>query len=237
MEAKKKTAVIIKGNPEYVEGKDKKRADRFYKKTQKFLKREGYESKLDPGAPFTVPEDADLWIGHSRGSDRLRFAPKGTKTIAVGAPSKGAINHRKDKPAVGKKPVKAHYKLSKAMKAKMREKMASDRKPHALQRIEQGRAGKLSLEQAKKLHDRMKSLANTMSKASNKLPDVIAMRVKGVKGLHIFENRAKKGEKPAYSYNTVLRDGMIPKKGTTYVPQSALPTQGRSKVIGKERVI
>lgn len=79
---KKPTAVIIKGNPIYIKGNP--HAASFYRELADFLRSEGYKVKLDAGEPFTSPPKADLWVGHSRGVDRLRFAPKGTITVALG---------------------------------------------------------------------------------------------------------------------------------------------------------
>ena len=79
-----KTAVIIKGNPVLVTNNEQ--ANVFYKELASFLEELGFIVKFDPGEPFTTPEPADLWIGHSRGSDRLRFAPESTITIGIGVP-------------------------------------------------------------------------------------------------------------------------------------------------------
>jgi len=39
---------------------------------------------LTTGEPYTVPSaNADLWLGHSRGADRLLCAPDHVKTICV----------------------------------------------------------------------------------------------------------------------------------------------------------
>ena len=76
-------AVIIKGNPGYI-GEDPT-ATKFYTDLARQLTRRGYDDvAFDPGKPFTSPPEADLWVGHSRGADRLRFAPPGTKTIDLG---------------------------------------------------------------------------------------------------------------------------------------------------------
>ena len=79
------TAVIITGNPELIDGNA--RAEAFYGELAAFLEAQGYRVSRDPGAPFTEPPAADLWIGHSRGADRLRFAPSGTRTIGIGVPA------------------------------------------------------------------------------------------------------------------------------------------------------
>lgn len=75
-------AIIIKGNPTYI--KDNADADKFYSQIEALLKELGYDVGFDAGEPHTVPdEDADLWIGHSRGADRLRFAPSKTRTVRL----------------------------------------------------------------------------------------------------------------------------------------------------------
>jgi len=79
-----KSAVIIKGNQALV--KNNKQASLFYQDLAFLLEKLGFSVEIDSGEPFTVPKPADLWIGHSRGADRLRFAPSGTKVIGIGVP-------------------------------------------------------------------------------------------------------------------------------------------------------
>lgn len=79
-----KSAVIIKGNPALVVNNE--RAITFYKELASFLEELGFSVKFDSGEPYTTPPSADLWIGHSRGADRLRFAPSGILTIGIGVP-------------------------------------------------------------------------------------------------------------------------------------------------------
>lgn len=79
-----KTAVIIKGNPKLID--KNKKAEEFYIELKKFLEKLGYEVSFDPGEPYTQPKEADLWVGHSRGSDRLRFAGTNTIVIGIGVP-------------------------------------------------------------------------------------------------------------------------------------------------------
>lgn len=117
------SAVIIKGNPRWV--KDNPRADAFYDKLGKHLKRQGYAVAYDAGEPHTSPPKADLWVGHSRGIDRLRFAPKGTKTVALGHDA--GIAHPKDNtrsihgPSVIE-PNKYHYAVTNRMRAALTKK-------------------------------------------------------------------------------------------------------------------
>jgi GNAT superfamily N-acetyltransferase len=91
-----KTAVIIKGNPDARVERGKELADAFYAELKATLESEGFHVSFDPGLPHTSPKKADVWLGHSRGVDRLRFAPKGTITIAVGSGIEDAINHPED---------------------------------------------------------------------------------------------------------------------------------------------
>jgi hypothetical protein len=108
-----KSAVIIKGNPKFVEGNPD--ADRFYAELKSFLEELGYQATLDSGEPHTQPKPADVWIAHSRGVDRLRFAPPETITIALG--TKGGINHPQDKSLKkGDVPDKYHYILTDEMR-------------------------------------------------------------------------------------------------------------------------
>ena len=108
-----KSAVIIKGNPRYVNNNDM--AKRFYAEIEKYLKSKGFSVKMDSGKEYTQPPTANLWIGHSRGVDRLRFAPKGTHTLSFGV--EGGINHPKDKSLKkGDKPDKYHYIFTDDMK-------------------------------------------------------------------------------------------------------------------------
>ncbi len=116
-----KTAVIIKGNPKFIT--DNPDADRFYGEVKSFLEELGYFVTFDAGEPYTSPIKADLWIAHSRGSERLRYAPEGTKTIALG--SEGGINHPEDKSLVrGDIPEKWHYLLTDEMKEKIKVELA-----------------------------------------------------------------------------------------------------------------
>jgi 8-oxo-dGTP diphosphatase/2-hydroxy-dATP diphosphatase len=108
-----KTAVVIKGNPKFIEGNKDARA--FYLDLKTFLEGLGYAVVFDRGEPYTTPPPADLWVGHSRGSDRLRFAPTATKTLALGV--EGGINHSQDKAlSPGEVPGIFHYLLTEDMK-------------------------------------------------------------------------------------------------------------------------
>jgi hypothetical protein len=85
--------VIIKGNPKWAQYAEKD----LYPKLKAFLEKHGYTVDFDLGKPHTTPKGkAYAWIGHSRGADRLRFAPKHIKTIAIGSSLPDSINHPKD---------------------------------------------------------------------------------------------------------------------------------------------
>lgn len=82
-EATTADAYIIKGNPD-VMGDQLPAYDRFYNRIAKTLKAQGLSTEFDAGLPHTTPpDDAKLWIGHSRGADRLRFAPPNVKTLRL----------------------------------------------------------------------------------------------------------------------------------------------------------
>ena len=81
--AARPTAVIVKGNPRWTEGAHKDVSRQFYDAMTALLQDQGYGVSEDPGEPFTQPVDANLWVGHSRGIDRLRFAPATTRTVSV----------------------------------------------------------------------------------------------------------------------------------------------------------
>lgn len=93
-----RTAVIIEGNRNRGYNSDGV-LDEFYESVEGHLESLGFSVTRDPGLPYTIPPVADVWIGHSRGGDRLRFAPEGTFTIALGSKRADAdviINHPLD---------------------------------------------------------------------------------------------------------------------------------------------
>lgn len=69
-------AVVIKGNPKYTELPEiKPMADRFYNEISDRLKKKGYTTEFATSEPYTCPNlSAKVWVAHSRGFDRLRFA-------------------------------------------------------------------------------------------------------------------------------------------------------------------
>lgn len=111
-----KTAIIIKGNPKFIE--NNKVAEKFYCDLKLFLESLNYQVSFDSGEPYTAPPVADLWVGHSRGNDRLRFAPKEILTIHIS--SIGGINHLKDKSLEkDQEPDEFHFILTKEMKSEI----------------------------------------------------------------------------------------------------------------------
>jgi 2'-5' RNA ligase/ribosomal protein S18 acetylase RimI-like enzyme len=89
----KPTAVIITGDPSIVKGKHI--AENFYSELAGFLESLGFEVSTDPGRPHTSPSPADLWVGHSRGADRLQFAPEETAVLGIGVPTSDDKTHFK----------------------------------------------------------------------------------------------------------------------------------------------
>ena len=109
-----KKAVIITGNPELVN--ENPWATVFYQQLQDILTSVGYDVVTDPGEPYTEPPPADLWVGHSRGIDRLQFAPSETRTVAIGSPGEpGVLNHPLDDASPGNALGPAHYALTPEM--------------------------------------------------------------------------------------------------------------------------
>ena len=82
-EGGKPLAVIIKGNPKYLD-QNKDISDKFYNNIAARLESKGYRVEFDAGEAYTTPnENASVWIAHSRGSSRLQFAPKNVKAFEV----------------------------------------------------------------------------------------------------------------------------------------------------------
>ena len=81
----KHLAIIIKGNPKYIKiPQIKPLANKFYNNIKLMLEQLGYIVKFDAGLPHTLPDiNANVWIAHSRGIDRLQYAPKNIITIAL----------------------------------------------------------------------------------------------------------------------------------------------------------
>ena len=118
-------AIIITDDLERVAGNPE--ADRFYGELEKHLKSLGYEVAFDRGRPGTLPKKADLWLGHGRGADRLRFAPASVKTIAIGTGHNDSINHPSGK--VDKAGAKAdtHFSLTDEMRREISRSVRGDK--------------------------------------------------------------------------------------------------------------
>ena len=86
-ESENKKAVIVKGNPYYVEGIQKDLADKFYSELEELLKKSGYKEVIFEDPDSSEIEEADLWIGHSKGEGKLKRiekngeVPEGTRLI------------------------------------------------------------------------------------------------------------------------------------------------------------
>lgn len=64
-------AVIVKGNPKFL---NTPLAKQYYKDIEVHLKKLGYTVVYDNGRAYTRPrQDADLYVAHSRGTDRFEF--------------------------------------------------------------------------------------------------------------------------------------------------------------------
>lgn len=73
---------IIKGNPD-VDTANAHNYSKFYDDVASVVQQTGLTPAFDDGLAGTLPPGGKLWIGHSRGADRLRFAPKGVSTIRL----------------------------------------------------------------------------------------------------------------------------------------------------------
>lgn len=106
----KPLVVIVTGNPKYLNNvKVKDMAETFYSDIKNILINKGYRVEFDPGLDYTHPdESAKAWIGHSRGIDRLRFAPKSVKTLELQTMDHGKKYNNKDDQGLDPD----HYKLS-----------------------------------------------------------------------------------------------------------------------------
>jgi len=111
------SVVIIRGNPKY-----HKEAFTFYRDLEQFLIALDFYVSWDDGVEYTKPPKADVWIGYSRGIDRLRFACASTKTIGIGGIWDTSVNHPQDNTIEIKSgkitPNKYHFILAKEMKKK-----------------------------------------------------------------------------------------------------------------------
>jgi hypothetical protein len=77
-------AYIIKGNPAVI-APDAEKYERFYRDVASVLQSQGLQTAFDAGEPHTLPPGGRLWVGHSRGGSRLRYAPPGVATLSLDA--------------------------------------------------------------------------------------------------------------------------------------------------------
>lgn len=123
-----RTVVLITGNPEVI-AKHQQEAKAYYDAIARYVRELGYAVEIDAGADYTVPESAALWIGHSRGADRLRFAEPPTQTLAFGSPITGAINAPGDTPTAGGPVTAAHFTFTDAQREAIRRALQGDASP------------------------------------------------------------------------------------------------------------
>lgn len=110
--SKRPLAVIVKGNPKYINMPAvKAMADHFYGEIKQLLEAKGYRVLFNVGRAYTSPNPkAAVWIGHSRGIDRLQFAPPHVRTIAL--QTQDHVNTYASNDVRGVDPL--HYELSSA---------------------------------------------------------------------------------------------------------------------------
>lgn len=88
----KPIAVVVKGNVDRMSDASKKLANKLYLDIKSKLESQGYKVEFDEGLPNTLPRtDADVWLGFSRGADRLQYAPSNVKTYKIESGSIGKI--------------------------------------------------------------------------------------------------------------------------------------------------
>lgn len=89
-----KRVIIIRGNSKY---DTDPRGQKFYDDLQRIVEGLGYVVSYDVGEEKTRPDtSAYAWIGYSKGSDRLQYAPEDVLTVPIGANLPGAINNPDD---------------------------------------------------------------------------------------------------------------------------------------------
>ena len=78
--SKELKAIIVKGNPKYI---NNALAKKYYSDIESYLKQQGVDKvEFDEGADFTRPSlKADMYIGHSRGTSRMQYMPKNKQKV------------------------------------------------------------------------------------------------------------------------------------------------------------
>lgn len=122
------SATVIKGNPSFVQGNPL--AEEYYSKISAHLKSLGVTKvTLDEGAPYTRPPLSDVYIGHSRGVDRLQYVRnrRGSSSVSLGDPD--GVIHPKDLEwhSAGMKgsPPKEHFMYTEDQRAAVEEAVKS----------------------------------------------------------------------------------------------------------------
>lgn len=127
---RKPLAVIIKGNPDRMKGNEL-RASYFYENIKAHLQKHGFVVEFDLGLDKTCPnKDAAVWVGHSRGTGRLRCIeePDKPRFAVLGSPG-GAIapddlawhvlmekRYPDSPPPLSEQPPRSHFIFDLAMK-------------------------------------------------------------------------------------------------------------------------
>ena len=90
----KPLAIIIKGNPKYLEDPIvSDLAKVFYKTVRRMLREQGYRVRMDAGEEYTIPSSkAAVWLAHSRGAGRLKHAPVNVKTYELKTKAVAGLN-------------------------------------------------------------------------------------------------------------------------------------------------
>ena len=91
----KPLAVIITGNPKYINDPDISQiAKSFYNLVETILINKGFDVEFDSGRSYTLPNvNALVWVAHSKGISRLKYAPTTIKTIALECEADDGMDH------------------------------------------------------------------------------------------------------------------------------------------------
>lgn len=124
-------AVIIKGNPKFI---NTPLAKDYYKQIETFLKNLGFKVEFDAGADYTRPrQDADLYIGHSRGAGRYEFMTAKAKKKFLRFGDIDGIIHPVDKewqlknpPPTDATPPDEHFEFDDVQQEAIRDMIAGD---------------------------------------------------------------------------------------------------------------
>lgn len=121
-------AIIIKGNPKFI---NNDLARKYYEDIKSFLESFGFKVEFNAGNDYTRPrQNADLYIGHSRGAGRYEFMDEKNKVkfLRFGDPD-GIIDpvdakwQKENPPPTDAHPPKEHFTFSKEQRNAIREKL------------------------------------------------------------------------------------------------------------------